>query len=151
MEMFRPPVNRMMKVLDRSFFQKNIPISVAKIVNKQHTSQLRQDLSQDRLYLDRIPSMARVPDDGRMDAKALLLRPEIKVNGGYSGIFLGIMKSDSLELIILDRCFNLEQKTTGSCRCEGSCLDALQFETGLRLLELSYVRDKELSCDVRWC
>lgn len=78
-DMFRPPVNRAMRVLDRSYFQKKIPLAAARILQKQQIARCRQQLANDMLKLERMSAMKDDPHD--RDVKALLLKPEIKSDG----------------------------------------------------------------------
>ena len=76
--MFRPPINRLMKVLDRSFFQKSVPISAARVKEKTQIARFLKELNNDLLRLRRISTVILIED-----AKALLLKPEIKANGMF--------------------------------------------------------------------
>ncbi|KEQ80803.1 hypothetical protein M438DRAFT_280849 [Aureobasidium pullulans EXF-150] len=84
-EMFRPPVNRAMRVLDRSFFQKKIPVSAARVVDNKTISKCRSELfrSKDALLLERYQIVR--PDPTETDAKAgkkcILLRPQVDDKG----------------------------------------------------------------------
>jgi tRNA (guanine37-N1)-methyltransferase len=84
-DMFRPPVNRAMRVLDRSFFQKKIPASAARVVDNKTISKCRSDLfrSKDVLRLERYQIVR--PDPNEADAKAgkkcILLRPQVDEKG----------------------------------------------------------------------
>jgi len=85
-ETMRPPINRAMRVLDRSFFKKTVPLAAARIFNNQHISQCRQALqkSNDLLRLERGATSIRAdpsPELGTAGKKCLLLREEIKVEG----------------------------------------------------------------------
>ena len=79
--MFRPPINRTMRLLDRSFFKKTIPLSAARIRDNKHISKFRTELGRDLLKLDRMPAVRSVRDPQGQEAKALLLRPEVKADG----------------------------------------------------------------------
>ena len=79
--MFRPPINRAMRALDRSFFKKSIPISAARIFDNKQISKYRSELGHDLLKLDRMQSVQSVRDAEGQEAKALLLRPEVKPDG----------------------------------------------------------------------
>ncbi|KAL9127211.1 MAG: hypothetical protein Q9217_003867 [Psora testacea] len=79
-EMFRPPINRVMRALDRSFFGKNIPISAAKVRDRKNVSRLRSDLQKDLLNLERMQSVQNVRNTQGEVGKALLLRPEIRLD-----------------------------------------------------------------------
>ncbi|CAE7001065.1 tRNA(m(1)G37)methyltransferase [Pyrenophora teres f. teres] len=80
-DMFAPPVNRAMKVLDRSFFQKTIPTSAARIFNPKDISLCRKELtaSKDTLPTNRVDPIRADPDLDRATkgSKCLLLRPEV--------------------------------------------------------------------------
>ncbi|KAI4684839.1 tRNA(m(1)G37)methyltransferase [Alternaria novae-zelandiae] len=80
-DMFAPPVNRAMKVLDRSFFQKTIPTSAARIFNPKDISRCRKELtaSKDTLPSNRIDPIRVDPDSEQASrgSKCLLLRPEV--------------------------------------------------------------------------
>ncbi|MCJ1397353.1 tRNA(m(1)G37)methyltransferase [Xylographa trunciseda] len=80
-DMFRPPVNRAMRVLDRAFFRKTVPLAAARIFEDDQISRCRNFLSQDILHVDRISSIRPIPDDrvsGQRGRKALLLNPDIR-------------------------------------------------------------------------
>lgn len=82
--MFAPPVNRAMKVLDRSFFQRTIPTSAARIFNPKDISRCRNDLDKSRDALkNRLMPIRPDPDEQRAQkgGKCLLLRPEVIHNG----------------------------------------------------------------------
>lgn len=79
-DMIRPPVNHIMKVLDRSFFRKNIRVCAAQVFNPKDISKTRAELNLDLLHIGRLKSMVSVPGhESKM--KAFLLRPEIKNEG----------------------------------------------------------------------
>lgn len=80
LEMIRPPVNRLMKVLDRSFFQKTQRLCAAQIFDPKDIATFRTELKQDLLYLTHVKTVVSVSDDGRQ-TKALILRPGIKSEG----------------------------------------------------------------------
>ncbi|CAD6574698.1 MAG: tRNA(m(1)G37)methyltransferase [Alectoria sarmentosa] len=69
-----------MRALDRSFFQKSIPLSAARIRDNKQISRYRTELGHDLLKLDRMPAVRSVWDSNGQEAKALLLRPEVKPN-----------------------------------------------------------------------
>ena len=79
-EMFRPPINRAMKVLDRSFFQKKILLSAAQVLNNQDIASCRRELqrSKDILALERYSSVHPAPSTAaNTSRKCILLRPEV--------------------------------------------------------------------------
>lgn len=77
-DMFRPPVNRAMKVLDRSFFRKKIPLSAARALENKDISILKTELdrSKDSLRLPRLPSVVPDPFQGIDGKRCILLRPQ---------------------------------------------------------------------------
>ena len=82
----RPPINRAMRILDRSFFKKTVPLAAARVFNNQHISQCRQALqnSKDMLKLERGATSIRAdpsPEHGGAGKKCVLLREEIKAEG----------------------------------------------------------------------
>lgn len=83
-EMFRPPVNRAMRTLDRSFFRKTIPISAAKIFKNSEISKLRQELtkSKDLLTVPRVSTVRDIQDEDGVK-KALLLREDLRHDGAF--------------------------------------------------------------------
>ncbi|RDW86662.1 tRNA (guanine) methyltransferase [Aspergillus mulundensis] len=78
-EMYRPPVNRAMRVLDRSFFKKTVPLSAATIFKNSDISMVRSSLqkSKDILNLPRLSTIQDVKKDDVVK-KCLLLKEEIK-------------------------------------------------------------------------
>lgn len=87
-EMFRPPINRAMRVLDRSFFQKKVPISAARVLDSKTISKCRSELlrSKDTLFVERLSNIQSDPlePDVKLGKKCILLRPEINDKGGWS-------------------------------------------------------------------
>lgn len=84
-DMFSPPVNRAMSILDRSCFQKTIPTSAARIFDPKNISRCRKDLtaSKDTLPNNRVDPIRPDPDTERAQkgGKCLVLRPEVVHNG----------------------------------------------------------------------
>ena len=80
-DMFRPPINRAMKVLDRSFFQKKVPLAAARILEKKHIAKFRTELGSDLLNLERVSCVKDDPKD--KESKALLLKPEIQTDSTF--------------------------------------------------------------------
>ena len=84
-EMWRPPVNRAMRELDRRFFQKNIPISAARVFDNKQISRCRKDLekNKDVLALERIIIVKPDPQPelARTGRKCVLLRDGIAHDG----------------------------------------------------------------------
>lgn len=83
--MFRPPINRAMRVLDRSFFQKKIPISAARILDNRTISKCRTELqrSKDTLFIERLNNIQSDPTEPNVSLgkKCILLRPEVDDKG----------------------------------------------------------------------
>lgn len=78
-DMFRPPVNRLMKVVDRSFFQKTVLLSAAQVNDNRRIPSVRAELKHDILQLERLQVVRPAPNASGL--KALLLKPEIKADG----------------------------------------------------------------------
>lgn len=96
--MFRPPVNRAMRVLDRSFFKKSVPISAATVLENKNISLVRSKLTSNKDLLDlpryhvcTVPSAeSLVVGNGQIlemqkeearKKRCLLLREDIKHDG----------------------------------------------------------------------
>lgn len=80
--MFRPPVNRAMRTLDRSFFRKTVPLAAAKVFKDKDISAVRATLSKshDLLVVPRLSNVRQITDqDGVF--RALLLREDLKADG----------------------------------------------------------------------
>ena len=102
--MIRPPVNRLMQQLDRSLFQKTVPLAIAKVRDRKQISKLRHDLWNDMLRLERLHTVHDMPEPGGQTSKGLLLRPEIVANGKLRCPLL----VSKLVIEPLRRCFHLE-------------------------------------------
>jgi tRNA (guanine37-N1)-methyltransferase len=81
--MFRPPVNRAMRSLDRLFFKRTLPTSAARVTDRKQITKCKSDLYLDILKLDRMQTVVSVRDPQGEDAKALLLKPEIRSDGNW--------------------------------------------------------------------
>lgn len=81
--MFRPPVNRAMRVLDRSFFRKTVPLSAAAVFKKSDISSARNELgkSKDLLMLPRLNAVREIRESEDLVRKCLLLREDVKHDG----------------------------------------------------------------------
>ncbi|KAJ5702324.1 tRNA(m(1)G37)methyltransferase [Penicillium malachiteum] len=77
--MFRPPINRAMRTLDRAFFRTTIPVSAAKIFKNSEISKVRQELtkSKDLLVVPRVSAVRDIKEEDGV-RKALLLREDLK-------------------------------------------------------------------------
>ncbi|PGH13077.1 hypothetical protein AJ79_03914 [Helicocarpus griseus UAMH5409] len=94
-DMFRPPVNRMMRMLDRSFFKKTVPLSAATVFETKNISPIRQQLleSKDLLKVNNIIPV-RTAREGELEnvvdhwytglklpgRRCLLLQPSVKAD-----------------------------------------------------------------------
>ncbi|KAF1989698.1 guanine methyltransferase Trm5 [Aulographum hederae CBS 113979] len=100
----RPPVNLSMRVLDRAFFQKTIPISAARIYSKQQISHIRKDLekSKDILARDRLSIVQSDPNsDVQKDSKCLLLNTRIKAEDSstWGGTIQELVNQQQIKII----------------------------------------------------
>lgn len=80
--MFRPPVNRAMRALDRSFFKKTLPLSAATVFKNSDISKVRGALSksQELLEAPRLNVIREVKVDEAVK-KCLLLKDGVKHDG----------------------------------------------------------------------
>lgn len=91
--MIRPPVNRAMRTLDRSFFRRSVPLSAARIFKLSDITNVRKELakSQDLLVLPRISGIRELKGQDGEVWKALLLREDLKADGRFIEIGSGIL------------------------------------------------------------
>lgn len=80
-EAFGPPVNRSMRVLDRSFFQKTLPISAATVFDNRNLSNVRSKVQNAENLLSIVSIKAVIPDETVPGKKCILLRPGIMATG----------------------------------------------------------------------
>jgi len=83
-DMFRPPINRAMRVLDKTFFRKEYPTSAAKVFDMRTISRVQKEFvkSKDLLNIRAVFPVQPVPAEYSSDAqKCILLRPQINYNG----------------------------------------------------------------------
>lgn len=79
--MYRPPINRLMRTLDRSFFHRKYKITAARVSNVQNISEISQSLQKTKEVL-RARMLAPVqPDPDVRDKKCILLAPEVQPDG----------------------------------------------------------------------
>lgn len=85
-DMFRAPIYRGMRALDRSKFQKDVPLKAARVFDNKNIFKVRTELerSKDALQQDRLGSVHPDPDPERAKAgkKCILLRPEAANTNG---------------------------------------------------------------------
>lgn len=74
--MFRPPVNRAMGALDRSYFYKKVSLAAATVLESRNIAKYRTELHDEMLKLDRVPTVKQ--DPRQKGLKTLLLKPEIR-------------------------------------------------------------------------
>lgn len=77
LEIFQPPINRSMQILDRSFFRKVIPLSAASISDPKQISNVRKALDKSGDVLRLSPIKILRDDELSPGSKCLLLRPGI--------------------------------------------------------------------------
>jgi tRNA (guanine37-N1)-methyltransferase len=79
----RPPINRAMRSIDRSFFKVTKNIAAARVYQNQLISQCRKELtaSKDIIQLERLSSVVKDPE--KPDSRCILLQPEIRHDGQY--------------------------------------------------------------------
>jgi tRNA (guanine37-N1)-methyltransferase len=75
---FLPPINRSMRQLDRSHFQKTVLISAATVFDIKDTSFLKKSLESTNETLSLWPIKNFVPDSEVPGAKCLLLKPSVR-------------------------------------------------------------------------
>ena len=80
-EAFLPPINRSMKELERSFFQKTVPLSVATVHDIKNISDVRTSLRRSGELFDRHPIKPMREDGPIPGKKAWLLSSGVKADG----------------------------------------------------------------------
>ncbi|KAF2140595.1 uncharacterized protein K452DRAFT_230371 [Aplosporella prunicola CBS 121167] len=78
--MFRPPINRAMRTLDRAFFRRTFPISAARVTNNNDISMVRKALEKSQDILVQPRYQAVWSDPAQPGKRLVLLKPEIKHN-----------------------------------------------------------------------
>lgn len=80
-DMFSAPVHRGMRALNRTKFQRTVPLKAARVFDNKNIFKVRSELerSKDALQQDRLGSVHSDPDPERAKAgkKCILLRPEV--------------------------------------------------------------------------
>ena len=82
-DMFLPPVNRSMRILDRTFFKKVVPLSAATIFEQQNIASARNKLKSSGDLLDIHPITPIREDEGHPGKKCILLGPRIQADGEF--------------------------------------------------------------------
>lgn len=80
-EIFLPPINRSMRVLDRSFFQKTLPIAAATVFDDRNLNTVRRKVQNAGNMLGLFSIKTVVPDEVVSGRKCILLRPGILATG----------------------------------------------------------------------
>ena len=80
--LFLPPINRAMRELDRSFFQKTIPLTAAHVLDGRDIPKVMKECAKDLLRVPRVRSVINERDDAGGWRKLLLMKPEVKHDGG---------------------------------------------------------------------
>jgi len=80
-EVFLPPVNRSMRILDKSFFKKIIPLSALTVFEDRNLSRVRMTLQKAGDLLSINPIKPVRPDETTSGHKCILLRPGIESSG----------------------------------------------------------------------
>ncbi|CAL8582823.1 tRNA(m(1)G37)methyltransferase [Xanthoria parietina] len=80
-DMFRPPINRAMRSLDRAFFRKDVYLAAACVLDSKLIATYRNELHGDILKLERLPPIRPIPPGIAADknTKCLLLKPDIQI------------------------------------------------------------------------
>lgn len=92
---FRPPANRSMRVLDRDYFYKTVPIAAATVFDNRNLSTVRARVQRagDLLAVSSIKAV--LPDESVPGRKCVLLRPGISVTGLSYGSCICIIRLSS--------------------------------------------------------
>lgn len=107
--MFRPPVNRAMRVLDRPFFKKTVPLASATVMETRNIGPFLNELekTKDLLNKPRVIPVHPVQEVKQEDEaadrrrKCLLLKEEIKADGtGHFFVLLAVLRSRSCWLLV---------------------------------------------------
>lgn len=85
-EMFRPPINRAMRALDKSFFRKDVVTSALKVQDKRRMADVLRSLrkSNDLLTHRDFPNVRDEADSAGRGAKCVLLNPTVNAGGRLS-------------------------------------------------------------------
>lgn len=110
-DMIRPPVNRAMRVLDRSFFKKNVLLSAARVNDRKQISKIRGDLGHDVLRVGRMQSVQSIRSPQGEESKAVLLHPRIKTDGMA---FIVMTLKEDMQAYNHARFLNMESEDIGA-------------------------------------
>ncbi|EXJ78256.1 tRNA wybutosine-synthesizing protein 2 [Capronia epimyces CBS 606.96] len=79
-EIFRPPINRSMQTLDRSFFRKVVPLAAATVSDPKQLTNVRKELDKSGDMLRLSPIRPLRDDESTPGAKCFILRAGINAN-----------------------------------------------------------------------
>ena len=93
-DMFRPPIHRAMRILDRPLFQKDVHLAAACVLDSKQIATYRKELHDDLLKLERLPPIRSVPPSVSTDksSKCLLLKPSTRVDGKWTEKLIRVLK-----------------------------------------------------------
>jgi len=80
--LFLPPINRAMRKLDPLFFQKTIPLTAAHVLDGRNIPKVTKECAKDLLRVPRLRSVITQKDDAGRERRLLLMKPEVKHDGG---------------------------------------------------------------------
>ncbi|KZZ88845.1 tRNA methyltransferase Trm5 [Ascosphaera apis ARSEF 7405] len=108
--MFRPPVNRMMRTLDRSFFKKTVPMAAATVFDKRQIGPVKNALLKTKEICDapRIIPVRPVPLNGKTPEEGIIWDLRKEKMGGE------LRDHTSLKCVLLDEKVRPHDKTTWS-------------------------------------
>jgi hypothetical protein len=89
-ELYRPPINRAMRVLDRSFFQKTIPIAAATVFEDRNISLVRGKVQSAGHLFGVFSIKSIVPDETVPGRKCVLLQPGIRATGLFDRLIASL-------------------------------------------------------------
>lgn len=79
-DMFRPPINRAMRVLDRSFFRRDVALTAARIKDPKSISATRSALEKSKDILSQ-RMITPIKQDSSSNAKCILLNTHYNATG----------------------------------------------------------------------
>jgi hypothetical protein len=134
-EVFRPPVNRAMRELDRGFFQKTVPIAAATVFEDRNLSAVRSKIQNAGNLLGVFSIKAVVPDETVPGRKCVLLRPGISATGLHTSVTVCKRTDNGV------RSKDLVSDNYGPRGEQIGWTSSLRPEADLRLLDNAYVSD----------
>ncbi|KAI5291313.1 tRNA(m(1)G37)methyltransferase, partial [Ascosphaera atra] len=109
-DMLRPPVNRLMRSLDRSFFQKTVPLAAATVFDKRQIGPVKNALTKTKEICDapRLIPIRNAPRKGEMPEEGFFwdLRKEMSTSE--------LRDKDALKCLLLNEKVKPDDKTTWS-------------------------------------